>query len=286
MRVSELLGLKVDCLRGPDAAGDWWLFYYQYKMGKEHSIPLITTHSAAHQEVVTAIQAQAREVGARWGDTCTWLFPNSKGRPWDREYFSGALNRLGVAADIRDPATGKLWRFETHQFRHTLGYRLINNGVSHATIQRFFGHESPLMVQVYAHVAAETVKRELTAFQHTVSDNHAATQAGDPRLETVDLQLYKLNVRGQALMIGTCGLPVFFQRCPHANACVPCSHWRISMTDLPALRDLLTREERILAQAHAIGDKEVMAVGNELVLNLKAVIAALERPCALPPGGP
>jgi len=277
MRISELLGLKVDCLRGPDADGDWWLFYYQYKLSKEHSIPLLTTQSAAHRAVVAAIQAQAREVMARWGDTCDWLFPNTKGRPWDREYFSGALNRLGAAKDIRDPATGQLWRFESHQFRHTLGYRLINNGVSHATIQRFFGHESPLMVQVYAHVAAETVKRELATFQRKVVNIRGEEQAGDPRLETADLQLYKKNVRGQALMIGTCGLPVYFQRCPHANACLTCTHWRIATADLPAIADLLAREERILVQARMHGNAEAIAVGDELILNLRTVIAALEQ---------
>ncbi|MEN8447229.1 MAG: tyrosine-type recombinase/integrase [Cyanobacteria bacterium J06555_13] len=32
--------------------------------------------------------------------------------------------------------SGKLWHFQTHQFRHTLGTRMINNGVPRHIIQR------------------------------------------------------------------------------------------------------------------------------------------------------
>src|SRR5207237_6479702 len=111
-------------------------------------------------------------------------------------------------------------------------------------------------------------------FQRKVVNIRGEEQAGDPRLETADLQLYKKNVRGQALMIGTCGLPVYFQRCPHANACLTCTHWRISTSDLPAIADLLAREERILVQARAHGHAAALAVGEGRILNLTSVIAA------------
>lgn len=277
MRVSELCGLRSDCLRGPDSDGDWWLFFRQYKMRKEHSVPLLTTQSEAHRKVVAAIQAQIYDVRNRWGDDCEWLFPNSKGLPWGAEHFCKALNKLAVANGICDPATGKVWHFESHQFRHTLGFRLINAGVPHSVIQHVFGHESPQMVEVYAHVVDETAKRELGAYHRKVVDIHGRVRSGDPRLETADLQHFKQNVRGQALMIGTCGLPVYFQRCPHANACLTCTHWRISSTDLPLLSGLLEREERILALARTTGNREAIEVGEELVLNLHTIIDALQK---------
>jgi len=158
--------------------------------------------------------------------------------------------------------------------------------VPHATIQRIFGHESLLMVQTYAHVVDETVKRELGAFQRRVIDIRGEEQPGDPRLETADLRRYKQQVRGQALMIGTCGLPAVFQRCPHANACLTCAHWRIATTDVPLIANLLVREERILTRAREHGNRAAVEVGEELVGTLRTVLGALERAGARAPDVP
>jgi integrase len=49
--------------------------------------------------------------------------------------------------DIRD-ATGKLFRFRVHEFRHTVGTRMIRNGVKQHHVQRYLGHESPEMTMV------------------------------------------------------------------------------------------------------------------------------------------
>ncbi len=99
---------------------------------------------------------------------------------------------------------------------------------------------------------------------------------GDARVQTTDLQWFKKHVRGQAVLIGGCGLPIFFKRCPHANSCLTCAHWRISMEDLPAIKNLLEREERVQALAKAMGINDAIEVGEELIATLKTIITALE----------
>ena len=71
------------------------------------------------------------------------------------------------AADLTSIAVGmagRLFHFEAHQFRHTVGTRLVNRGYPHHLIQRYLGHESPDMTSVYAHLHDATLKREFARF--------------------------------------------------------------------------------------------------------------------------
>jgi integrase len=65
--------------------------------------------------------------------------------------------------DIRD-ASGKLFRFQAHQFRHTVGTRMINLGVPHHIIQRYLGHKGPEMTSRYAHIHDTTMKDKLSEY--------------------------------------------------------------------------------------------------------------------------
>ena len=61
--------------------------------------------------------------------------------------FHNYINQLAKARNICT-SSGKVWQFQTHQFRHTVGTRMINNGVPQHIIQRYLGHESPEMTSV------------------------------------------------------------------------------------------------------------------------------------------
>lgn len=276
MRISEVLGLQTNCLVGPDSDGDWFLFYFQWKLDKEHTFPLIVSQSEEHRRVVQEIQAQIQEVAAKWGTTCTYLFPNARGKPWCLSFFNRNINRLCLKTDIRDPGTNQIFYLQSHQFRHTLGYKLINSGTPQAVVQRLFGHESATITQVYTHLSDETTKKALGDYERKVVNIRGEVLEGDPRVQTTDLQWFKKHVRGQAVLIGGCGLPIFFKCCPHANACITCTHWRISGEDLPDLKHLLEREEWVLVKARAMGVREAVEVGEELIATLLTIVAALE----------
>jgi len=59
MRISELITLPYDCVI-QDATGDAFLRSYQYKMKKEHTIPV-------SRDVANVIRAQQQEVAGQWG---------------------------------------------------------------------------------------------------------------------------------------------------------------------------------------------------------------------------
>lgn len=268
MRLSELLNLPHDCLIR-DAAGDWFLRSYQYKMKKEHSVPI-------SRDVADAIRRQQQDVTARWGPHAPHLFPNRIGRPYRPQSFAAALNRLARAKDIRT-AAGHPFRFHAHQFRHTVGTRMINNGVPQHIVQRFLGHESPEMTTGYAYILDQTLKEEFARFRSKVVDITGAVVEQDARV--ADLQWLKRTILGQALPNGYCGLPVAAGPCPHANACLTCAHFRTDRGFLPRHEAHLDETHRIIQVARAQGWTRQAEMNERVATNLDAIIASLkDRP--------
>ncbi|NGS92433.1 phage integrase family protein, partial [Staphylococcus aureus] len=93
-----------------------------------------------------------------------YLFPRKDGSPLKQETFRGELNKLAYEQNIVDKS-GEIYRFHAHAFRHTVGTRMINNGMPQHIVQKFLGHESPEMTSRYAHIFDETLKNEFTKFQ-------------------------------------------------------------------------------------------------------------------------
>ncbi len=160
LRIGELCLLPLDCLICDDKH-EWYLRLYQRKFSKEHIIPLV------EEKVVEVIQAQQQEMRNRWGNACPYLFPSptSHVKPYLQGTFTKQLNRWAAQQDIRD-RTGKLYRFTAHQFRHTLGMHLLNNGVPIEVISRLLGHKSLMMTQVYARVRDNKMRADLERVAH------------------------------------------------------------------------------------------------------------------------
>lgn len=88
---------------------------------------------------------------------------------------------------------GAIFRFHAHAFRHTVGTRMINNGVPQHIVQKFLGHESPEMTSRYAHIFDETLKVEFTKFKEKLVTNHGDVLElnNDNEVDDVDLQWFK-----------------------------------------------------------------------------------------------
>ena len=160
MRIGELISLKFDCLI-EDNFGDFFLKTYQSKMKKDHTIPI-------SKEVVEVIKEQQKAVVSEWDKDMVFLFPmpkfgvdgrklNRAGKHYQLVYIINHLNKISKEKNILGPS-GKRWHFQTHQFRHTVGTRMINNGVQQHIVQRFLGHESPQMTTTYATILDQTLK--------------------------------------------------------------------------------------------------------------------------------
>jgi integrase len=127
-----------------DSAGWPCLRFYCSKMRAEQLVPLSA-------RAVEAVRAQQGYVNQKWPSGSRWLFPSR--RDADRPYSYGVLRwafedwqaRIGL-----HDGTGQPVRVTPHQLRHTLGTRLINQGVPQHVIQRLLCHASPAMTGVYA----------------------------------------------------------------------------------------------------------------------------------------
>ena len=268
MRLSELLGLPLDCLT-QDARGTFYLRFMQGKMKREHTIPV-------SQEIAWIIQKQQETV--RGGQPpSTILFPNPRGRVYKQSTFTQRINRLAYNHEIRD-GSGKLFRFQSHQFRHTVGTRMINLGVPHHIIQRYLGHLGPEMTSRYAHIHDATMKEKLSEYlQGTLVDVMGKTVPENGPLDTGDLQWFTRNVLAQALTNGYCAIPVVAGPCPHPNACLNCAHFRTDISFLEIHKTEIRETERVIAKANANGWMRQIEMNEQKRTNLFNIITSLER---------
>ena len=138
-----------------DSVGWPCLRFDNSKVSAEQLIPLSAKAAAT-------IRAQQAHVLHRWPAGSPWLFPGIEHNPdGAKPYAHGSLShQLGdwqKAIDLRDEA-GQPVRVHAHQFRHTVGTRLINAGVPQHVIQKLLGHASPRMTARYAQIHDHTIR--------------------------------------------------------------------------------------------------------------------------------
>ena len=106
---------------------------------------------------------------------------------------------------------------------------MINNGVPHHIVQKYLGHDSPTMTQIYAHIHDQTLKEEIAKYHYNrvVNVTGEVVESTTPELDNnLDLHLLKKKVLAQSLPNGSCARPIVLGECPHANACLTCGDFR------------------------------------------------------------
>jgi integrase len=274
-------GLRsVDCLRLPldpittDEAGAPYLRFYNHKLSREAIIPI-------SERLVVQIRRQQQDVRERFREPPPFLLPALRQNPdGERPFLWSALNnrlRQWLSdCDIRD-AAGRPVKVTAHQFRHTVGTRMINNEVSLDVVQRMLDHGSPEMTARYATIKDQTLRREWERFQQRINIQGELIPldlAGSPMSDAA-WALENLARAKQTLPSGYCGLPLQ-QTCPHPNACLTCDSFLTTAEFLPAHRDQLTRTEQLIAQAEADGHQRLVEINEPIRLNLIRIIDGLE----------
>jgi integrase/recombinase XerD len=273
MRISELCSLHADCLKHDDKH-EWYLTSFQWKGRKDHMIPLV------NQTVVGAIQAQQAEIRKLWEQDCPYLFPRptSHQLPYLQQVFAKELNHWAIQTGIHDQS-GKLYHFTSHQFRHTVGMRLINDDVPIETISRLFGHESTRMTERYAHKRMQTIREELlrAGLKHKTIDFQGQVIKGDHEANRLEPQMLRKGIRGQTLPVGGCGRAVVMGPCDHANKCLTCVFWLTATEDLPALKAFLGKAIRLRQRAIEAGNELVVKNQDQIIPMLQLRITSLEQ---------
>ena len=217
LRITDALRLRSDCVT-TDADGAPYLRYFNHKMRRDALVPIDT-------DLVDAIGGQRQRNTDRWPADTPILFPrpskNIDGtHPIGSPTYRMALERWLTACDIRDE-NGHRVHVTPHQWRHTLGTRLINRDVPQEIVRRILDHDSPQMTAHYARLHDTTVRRAWEAARKVDITGRTVVFDPDGPLADAAWAKQRLARATQSLPNGYCGLPL--QRsCPHANACLTC----------------------------------------------------------------
>lgn len=272
LRINDALNLPPDCVVH-DTQNAPYLRYLNRKMKREALVPI-------SPEMAGAINEQAVRVRTRYSAKAV-LFPRLNINPDGRHPASmcacrTALDNWIAQARIIDDQ-GVPVHITPHQFRHTLGTRLINNDVPQEVVRKILDHTSLEMTAHYARIHDVTVRRHWERARKV--DIHGNAVAIDHNSPLADAQWAKQHLARatMALPNGYCGLPLQ-QSCPHANACLTCPVFITTEEFLPQHREQLELTRGIIERARQRGQLRVVEMNQRTADNLLTVITSLETP--------
>ena len=257
-----------------DSVGGACLRFDNSKVRIEQLIPI-------NAKAVAAVRDQQAHVRSLWPHGSPWLFPGLMENPdGTKPYAHGSLShQLGswqADIDVRDE-TGERVRVHAHQFRHTVGTRMINQGVPQHVIRRLLGHASPRMTARYAQIHDHTVRDAFERYcaQRVNTAGHAVPY--DPDAVTADAEWAKHNLARvrDSLPNGYCGRPPQ-QDCPHPNACLTCPDFQTTPEFLDVHRQQTGTNRILIARADSNGQFRPADNLRRVQDSLERIIPALE----------
>ncbi len=271
LRISDAVKLPHECVVR-DRDGAPYLRYVNHKMKREALVPI-------DEELERLITDQQHRVQTRWPQGVPVLFPrltsNIDGsRPYCSNTYRRALYQWVARCDIRDER-GQPVRLTPHQWRHTLGTRLINKEVPQEVVRRILDHDSAEMTSHYARLHDTTVRRHWEqARKVNISGDTVTFDPGGPLAEA-SWAKQRLSRATQALPNGYCGLPLV-QSCPHANSCLACPMFLTTIELLPQHRQHRQQTLQVITAAEARGQTRMVEMNRQVADNLEKIITALE----------
>ncbi|TKJ18080.1 site-specific integrase [Blastococcus sp. CCUG 61487] len=266
LRISDALRLPHDCVV-PDADGAPYLRYLNHKMKRQALVPI--------DEELHALIAEQQ---VRVADAPV-LFPRPTKNPDRSAPIAASTYRLALyrwleSCEVRD-AHGRPVHLTPHQWRHTLGTRLINRDVPQEVVRRILDHDSPQMTAHYARLHDSTVRRHWEAARKVDITGQTVLVDPDGPLAEAAWAKQRLGRVTQALPNGFCGLPVQ-KSCPHANACLTCPMFVTTTEFLPQHRSHRQQVLQILTAAEARGQAGLVETNQQVLGSLDRIITALD----------
>ena len=270
LRITAAVSIPFDCLVR-DADGAPYLRYYNQKMKREALVPV-------DEELDNLVQAQQRQAREGRPAPPPVLFPrplaNIDGRrPVGGSAYRGALYRWLERCDIRDEH-GQPVHLTPHQWRHTLGTRLINRDVPQHVVQKILDHDSPQMTAHYARLSDKTVRDHWEKARKVDAAGQPVRISPDGALGDAAWARQQLSRATQALPNGYCQLPLV-KTCPHANSCLTCPMFVTTAEFLPQHHAHRQSALQIITAAEAAGHARLAEMNKQVAANLDKIITAL-----------
>ena len=288
LRIGEVLTLKTDCLK-KTASGRWALVHYKSKDKSYRAIP-------ASRVVVEMIRGQVNRVRQQHGDTCRWLFPKVMGNP-DGKYpmpYGTVDTRLNAWMSLIKliDANGDPASVSWHQFRHTLGTRMANAGVSGRTIREVLGHTSckdgKSTTPGLPTTSCATSTRRSTRSASTSRARPCAFSWRMTRLASSGWPRRSAAACTRSAAAGAAWTSPW--PCPKtaADGCYVCEDFQSAPRFLPIHQDTLVRTRELQAAAEAAGRTRAAGVNARLAAGVEHLIARItaaeQDGLQLPPG--
>jgi integrase len=275
LRVTDALRLPADCVV-TDTDNAPYLKYFNHKMKRDALVPI-------DEELRELLGQQRQRNTERWPEDTPGLFPrptkNIEGNhPIGSPTYRMALYRWLDRCDIRDEH-GKPVRLTPHQWRHTLGTRLINRDVPQEVVRRILDHDSSQMTAHYARLHDTTVRRHWEAARKVNITGETVTLDPDGPLAEAAWAKQRLGRATQALPNGYCGLPVQ-KSCPHANACLTCPMFLTTPEFLSQHREHRQQVLQLITAAEARGQQRLVEMNQQVLDNLDRIITGLHTDAA------
>jgi integrase len=271
LRISDALRLDRDCLTA-DADQAPYLRYFNHKMKRQALVPI-------DEELHKLIRQQQQDVLARYPAGPPWLFPRPSKNIDGQEPVSSSTYRLALyrwlrRCDVRDEQ-GLPVHFTPHQWRHTLGTRMINRDVPQEIVRQILDHDSAEMTAHYARLHDTTVRRHWEQARKVTIDGQAVTLDPGGPLADAAWAKQRLGRVTQALPNGFCGLPVQ-TTCPHANACLTCPMFITTSEFLPRHREHRQQVIQLITAAQARGQTRLAEMNQQVLTSLDNIITGLQ----------
>lgn len=270
LRIKDATRLPFDCLVH-DADGAPYLRYLNHKMKREALVPI-------DEELEGHIRDQQGRLLELWPASVPVLFPRKLKNLHGREPMNGGTYRQVLGpwlerCEIRD-AHGQPVHLTPHQWRHTLGTRLINRDVPQEVVRKILDHDSHEMTAHYARMHDTTVRRHWEKARKVNISGERVTLDPDGPLAEAAWAKQRVGRATQALPNGYCGLPVV-KTCPHANACLTCPMFITTPEFLPQHHQQRQQVLQIISAAEARGQQRLVEMNQQVLGNLDRIITSL-----------
>ncbi len=271
LRLGDTLRLPTDCIVH-DADHAPYLRYTNHKMRREALVPI-------DDELEAQIIEQRKRVHDRWPDGAPVLFPRTRANPDGsmRASHSGYQHALAEwlrRCDICD-AHGRPVHVTPHQYRHSLGTRLINLDVPQEVVRRILDHDSHAMTAHYARLADTTIRKHWEKARKVNASGQTVTLDPAGPLAEAAWAKQRISRATQALPNGYCSLPLV-KTCPHANSCLTCPMFVTTAEFLPQHRHHRQELLQIISAAEARGHDRQAEMNRQVADNLEKIITTLE----------
>jgi integrase/recombinase XerD len=281
-RYSTLATIPVDCLE-QDYNGKWWIYRKRVKIPDGFKSPI-------SDRLVEEIKEQQFFIKQYFEDNKYLFAPRAigtredsyipqKNEPVKLSSYLYYLNKLAIKLTIKDD-NGKVWKFSSHQFRHTFATEAINSGVPQHIVQKLLGHKSPEMTMIYAHIHDTTMLKELAKFQENrIIDITGQFVSLELEADTGDLEWFTNKICAIALPNGYCGRPRIEGDCDIAGdvGCYLCPHFRTNKDFVSVHKDQLERINEVLAKAYKYNWQLPIKKNEAIRQNLELIIMTLEK---------